>query len=356
MTQRATSRRVPPSTSADEETGRQAEYRATRATIDRLATTLTDAALDVAWAQWSAMGSTAATRLRARSLVDPEALVLLSLGLDERERRLTDLVHDWMAIASDLLSVQRMKNLVAAYPAAVRARLPGIARTALERGKDFRWRPLAADAVADRDVAEAIPAAQATAPAGVAKGRGNKVRAVRPSLAEPSVLLLRLRLAFGVGIKADTLGFLLGTGGAWVSVRGVAAATAYTPAAVRRAVENMAAARVIDAIADTAMHYRATPVAWTTVLDLPAGLPVWRSWNERFAFVAAFLDWAERTRGRPLSRYAFAANGRDLLEAHRAAFERERVPPWSTHTPGSDWAEIVEISVTTLVAQMREEV
>jgi hypothetical protein len=122
---------------------RAQEYRATRETLDRLTATLADAALEVAWAQWAAMGSTASARRRAWSIVDPEALVLLSLALAGRERRLADLVHDWVAVASDLLSVQRIKNLATAYPAGTRLRLGAVARTALDRGKDFRWKALA---------------------------------------------------------------------------------------------------------------------------------------------------------------------------------------------------------------------
>lgn len=43
-----------------------------------------------------------------------------------------------------------------------------------------------------------------------------------------------------------------------------------------------------------------------------------------------------RLRERPLSAHAFGALGWMLLEDHRAAFERDGVAVWSTHTPVAD--------------------
>lgn len=55
----------------------------------------------VAWAQWSALTTIAVPAgPRARSLVDPEALVLLSLAMRGRARRLDDLVLGWGRAAS----------------------------------------------------------------------------------------------------------------------------------------------------------------------------------------------------------------------------------------------------------------
>ena len=63
------------------------------------------------------------SRRLPHALVDPEALVLVSLGLLDHERRLGDLLHDWGARNSDLLSVQRIKNLARDYPESVRVPL-----------------------------------------------------------------------------------------------------------------------------------------------------------------------------------------------------------------------------------------
>jgi hypothetical protein len=84
------------------------------------------------------------------------------------------------------------------------------------------------------------------------------------------------------------------------------------------------------------------------VLGLEEKLPAWRSWHERFAFVAAFLAWARAAQGKPLGEYAFGVNGRELLEQHRPAFERDLVAVWSEHTTVRDGAAFVEDAIRAL--------
>ena len=130
----------------------------------------------MAWRQWRTVGAQTSAKARGRALVDPEALVLLSLTLMEHERRLADVLVDWMAWNSDLLSVQRMKNLVTSYPESTRDRLGWLAGVALKAGKDLRWRPLAKGAE------------HAAAPKS-GRLRGKRERAVRARLDRKSTRL-----------------------------------------------------------------------------------------------------------------------------------------------------------------------
>lgn len=321
-----------------------------RSELQRLAATLRHAALDVAWRQWRAIGAGAAAggtrKPNLHALVDPEALILISLLLLREERRLRDLLHDWGAINSDLLSVQRMKNLAADYPEPVRrplaAGLAWFATVARDAGKDLRWRPLAQNgAAASARPTRAEPTRAST-----------KSRATRARLTGDATLLLRLRLGLGVSVKADLIAFLLARVDAWATVRDVAGATGYTAAAVRRAAEDLAAARLIESLGGQPTRYRATFGAWAPLLGLKDRPPRWGSWHERFVFAAAFLDWADAGRERPLSDYAFGAHGRELLERHRAAFERDLVAVWSEHSPVQDWGAFVGRSVRSLAAWM----
>jgi len=289
-----------------------------RASLLALAQRLRAAAMEVLWRQWRAVGGQAAARGAARAAVDPEALVLLSLTLVEHESRLADILHDWTLLNSDLLAVQRAKNLAARYPEIVRARLAALARLATEEAKDLRWKSL-------------IPAGASLdeiAPPGGVPVRRNKLRAVRVNADEPAALLLRLRLGFGVGARADLLGFLLATPHEWATMRELSAATTYTVAAVRRATEAMEGARLLHLSAGPPASYGADREAWTELLGLENGLPPWRNWHERFAFVAAFLDWAEAAQAKPLSPYVLGVKTRELLEQHRAAFERNLATAW----------------------------
>jgi hypothetical protein len=285
-------------------------------TLAALADVLREAALEVVWRQWGAVGGAVSVKHRAESLVDPEALVLVSAALAPRELRLADVLSDWVLRNSDLLSVQRMRNLAGTYPAAVQARLAGIARIALVEGKDHRWKALVADA---HHTQSDLPR------------RGNKPRASRVRVSEAAALMLRLRLAFGVGIKADLLTLLLtAETQAWTSVSMMASATSYTVAAVRKAVGDLTESRLVDARAGTRTEYSAARPRWQALLGITT-LPSWRDWQGRFRFVVAFLAWADDAERRPLTSYVLASRGRDLIEAHPEAFRWSGDEDWSAH-------------------------
>jgi hypothetical protein len=310
-------------------------------TLAKLSDALRRAATDVAWVQWRALGAHAATRVHARSLVDPEALVLISLALANEEPRLRDIVADWATLNSPLLSVQRLKNLTALSPD-VRGTVGAFARLVLTEGMDARWRSLVA----------------AGAPGPGLTRRINKLRAREASQLDDAALWLRLRLGLGVGIKADATAFLLGTTGAWANVRTIAAATSYTVPAVRRALEDLASARLILAREDPHVptQYGVRGEVWADMLALEAPLPAWRTWQARFAFVIAFLSWAERARRNTVSRYAFGVKGRELMSEHIAAFEQQGPTRHQAQVPAADRARQVETSVLDLARRMVHEV
>jgi hypothetical protein len=318
---------------------------ATSASATEILTALSDrlrrAATDVAWTQWKAVGATASTRARARSMIDVEALVLLSFNLADDEPRFGDLVSDWAILNAPLLSVQRMKNLTAHGPASLRERLGVFARLALEEGKDFRWRALAANASAT------------TAPR-----RTNKVRALKAQRIADGAVWLKLRLGLGVGIKADTLAFLLGSAEQWAGVRMIATATSYTLAAVGRALEDLADARLILVATGGGepTRYQARWAAWATLLEVEAPFPAWRFWHERFAFIDAFLTWAARGRQHAVSGYAFGVKGRELMEQHRAAFTPEETAMLTARARDIDWTAYVETCIRNFAQRMVDEV
>ena len=113
-------------------------------------------------------------------------------------------MHDWVARWSDLLSVQRTRNIARAFPDSVQPELRAIAVTAHERGKDFRWSPVIQGSGArarntDFVDVEALRPADASLPIGVS----------RLAVERDALLLLRFRMAFGVGACADALAYLL---------------------------------------------------------------------------------------------------------------------------------------------------
>lgn len=261
-----------------------------------------NAGVEVARAQWSALTSSAAPAggKRPRAIVDPEALVLLSLALRGREQRLDDLVFAWARRGSALLSVQRMTSLAETFPQATRDALGEFAAEAGDR----RWRAHAGPSNEDR----AAPHTGLLGPMRLTAG---------------PALLLRLRAGFGVGAKADLLTFLLGLRGAPASVSLMAAATAYSGRAMRTAAEEMALAGFIERMDTAPVTYVADHAAWASVLRLfrltasrTPEVPQWRYWSVVFAFLAEVDCWARQAEEEGWSPYVASSRARDLVADH----------------------------------------
>jgi len=288
---------------------------------DEIAHLASECAVRTCWAQWVALGSpAAANRARASAIVDPEALVLLSLCVHEHERRLVDLVSWWARVGSPLTSVQRIQSVAARFPedAGQRA-LASFAGYAAEAG-DRRWSRHAGAGIAT-----------------TVRRKGQD----EPDLSESATLWLRLRAGFGVGTKADTLAFLLGIGGAWASTRRIAFATGYSTVAARSAASEMALARFIRETSERPAQYSAPAEAWAAVLvpseaaslapssaasSGAASLPAWRFWSEIFAFLASVIDWSEQARSASApGPHVLASRARDLMEKHARGFDADGI-------------------------------
>ncbi|HYH79913.1 MAG TPA: hypothetical protein VEX86_08945 [Longimicrobium sp.] len=270
-------------------------------------------AVDAVWRQWAALRAPV-TGVAATAVVDPEALLLLSCALRDSERRLDDVLTWWARAGAALLSVQRVRTMARAFPESSRAGLMAFARAAAECG-DTRWKSLGAAVEVD---------------ALVSRGkRGNE-----PDLSAYPSLMLRLRAAFSVGVKADVLAVLVAMGGADATVRGLVQATGYTPAAVRRAVQEMHAALVVRTTSHRPATYHIDISVWASFLDLEAvEHSGWRYFAGVFAFLAAVVAWGEEGTD---NGYVAASAARDIFEAHRFAFEINRISfPEPDTAPGA---------------------
>ena len=276
------------------------------ATLSSAARRLGDALRQAAWSQWAAVGMPAAGARPARGMVDPEALVLASVWLRETEPRLGRLLGLWAGAGARLLSTQRMRNLAREFPADRAAGVAGFAHLALTRGKDARWRPLAhVSAEATRTEWKGEPVAVASSEA-------------------PAALMLRLRLGVGVGIKADVLSFLAGRAGSAETVQAVARAVGYEARAVRRAVEELAAAGFLQprATAPATWYLPAERWEWTWGGGEP---PRWCFWHQIYALGAALDGSVVRGVAEP-SPYLQSSIARDIVGRHRLAFDLNGIP------------------------------
>jgi len=299
---------------------RSAPYIETQHAVAVLAATLSAAAVRAARAQWATLGAVPDTTGMAGPIIDPEALLLLTAWLVSREASLGPVMHDWVAQWSDLVSVQRTRNLSKAYPAAIEAELRAVAVTAFERGKDFRWSPVikGSGSPGEHDAAGQPSADAGRLPYGAA----------RLPVERDALLVLRFRMAFGVGARADALAFLLARGSDWSTVTEIAQATGYTPSAIRRALDRMAAADIVMMVEDGTTRYRCDASPWATLLGLQATVEPWCYWLQHFAFVASFVEWAESIGRRKLTAYAIMEGLRVHARTFRPSDDRDAIRTW----------------------------
>lgn len=274
-----------------------------KADLEAATRVVREATLNAMWRQWSALGA-AASATGARAIVDPEALVLASLWLMDEEPRLRDLMAGWVVVNAERLSVQRVNNMTVAFPASIGAGLSSLARLAVERGKDFRWRPL---------IRPDVPP--------LAERRGGKTLSISVPLARPCALMLRLRVLLGVGLRADIITFLLTGPDDYVSPDDIAAATAYNPASVRRVLAQLTDAQGLSYAAGTYPGYSIGESPLARLAGARASeVPKWRYLAQVYALVVEYLAWWREAQAYSLSPLAISVKGDELFERHCRAF------------------------------------
>jgi hypothetical protein len=303
-----------------------------------LVSSVAETAIQSAWIQWHSLGSFITAPRAARSVVDPEALVLASLALRDHERRLWDVLASWAVTGSRLLSVQRIKNLNDEYPERTAGRLAEFALIALMEGGDHRWRKLAATEPGPRP-------------------RRQDLRVPSAGGWDPAALVVRLRLGIGVGLQADVLAFLLSQQGAWTSARVIAEAIGYSAYSIRRTADKMAEARFIESTMEKPVEYRADRNAWSPVLGLRKGVLPWRYWHQAYAFVAELVTLGEEGEIAAPTRYLLSSRLRDLTKKHRNALRLIKIPSPDPHQfAGEEFVSAFEQLAATFTGWMSEEV
>ncbi|MGH7583990.1 MAG: hypothetical protein ACREL5_12265, partial [Gemmatimonadales bacterium] len=109
-------------------------------THDKIARQVERLVVDIAWTQWSALSSLVSPRAEpARAIIDPEALILLSVMGERYERRLLDVAAAWLAEGIRFVSVQRARSIAARLPKTQRHAFSSVAAMATATG-DHRWK------------------------------------------------------------------------------------------------------------------------------------------------------------------------------------------------------------------------
>ena len=106
--------------------------------------TILDSILDLLWRQWTAIGVSGYGNAEESNVVDPEALLLLTLTVARYDARLFDEVLDWLEINGNFLNVQRLQNLVKQFDFQAKAELSAVAELLGQKSSvALKWKKLA---------------------------------------------------------------------------------------------------------------------------------------------------------------------------------------------------------------------
>jgi hypothetical protein len=277
--------------------------------------------LDFAWRQWAQIGVSATVEGADQWAVDPEALILFTIGIARRDPRLFDEMLDWMAFNHELLSVQRLRNLggrfplppglVAAVSAWTRQTAPenrpghGQALTPIEDGQP----------VFSSDVLAFIPRPDPIfAQYGFIRppaARSGKAHEPDPAL--PVNLSFRLRHLFGPGGRSETMRVLLTFPDGRLDTARIADEAGFAKRNINDVLTSLAAAGVIKvAWSGNERRFTAYRERWARLLDL-AGMPSFVSWVHLLPAALQIILWLDANASTEESEYLIASHARSLL-------------------------------------------
>jgi hypothetical protein len=285
--------------------------------------------LDFAWRQWSQLGVSVGTGSDDDWPVDPEALILFTIGVGRGDPRLFDEVLDWISLNQRLLSVQRLRNLTHRFAvdadlvAAVVAwaKEPSADVLAIQRDAG-RLRPEAGkSANGQRRVFKPEVLGFVSQPDPVFAGYGFlRPRAIRsgksqaPDLRRPANFAFRLRQLFGPGTRSEVMRVLLTYRDGPLDAARIADEAAF---AKRNASDVLAALASSGAVIATwwgnERQFRAPRAPWQALLGID-DMPRFVSWVHLLPAALEIDIWLEQHAGTASSDYLLASQARSLME------------------------------------------
>jgi hypothetical protein len=275
-----------------------------------------------AWGQWAQLGVLAATDREDRWAADPEVLLLFSLDAARSDPRLFEEVLDWLLRNERLISVQRLRNLVAddedrrlaeAALAWVAGRRPR-ARFLIARP----GRPAPEPAPLFRTVSRRVRSPDeaflafgflkpVTEPSG-------KSRA--PALERPINFAFRMRQLFGVASRSEVIRYLLTASAPHVPAQLVAEAAAYAKRNVTETLTALVASDVVTTfLVGNERRYHVNRNRWGELLGIePESWPVHRDWRQLLWTLRRLSRWLEDDALDGLSPYLLASEARALAD------------------------------------------
>jgi hypothetical protein len=278
--------------------------------------------LGFAWRQWAQVGVSATVEGADRWAVDPEALILFTIGIARSDPRLFDEMLDWMAFNHELLSTQRLRNLARKFPLP-----PGLvaAVTAWTRQTAPVNPPVSDQAVPAQD-REPVFSTDVLAfvskqdplfaqhgfirPPAVRTGKSHE-----PDPALPVNLSFRLRHLFGPGGRSEAMRVLLTWPVGPLDAARIADEAGFAKRNVSDVLTSLTASGVIKAAwSGNERHFTAYRERWVLLLDLAGpGMPSFVSWVHLLPAALQIIMWLDEKAGTAESDYLIASQARVLI-------------------------------------------
>jgi hypothetical protein len=278
--------------------------------------------LGFAWRQWAQAGVSATVEGTDRWAVDPEALILFTIGIARRDPRLFDEMLDWAAFNHELLSTQRLRNLAGKFPLP-----PGLvaAVTAWTRQTASVNPPVSDQAVPAQDSEPVFDTDVLTfvskqdpvfaqhgfiRPPAVRTGKSHE-----PDLALPVNLSFRLRHLFGPGGRSEAMRVLLTWPDGPLDAARIADEAGFAKRNINDVLASLTASGVIKAAwAGNERRFTAYRERWEQLLGLAdSGMPSFVSWVHLLPAALQIIMWLDEKAGTAESDYLIASQARNLI-------------------------------------------
>lgn len=285
--------------------------------------------LEFAWSQWAQMGVLADVTRRDRWATDPEALLLFTLPLARSDPRLFDEVLDWVRLNGRLLSVQRLRGLAKGDLEAHRLAQACLAWAGAHNPSLRPWATKAAGQTPDTveplfRIAEEAPYVGEADPSFLTHGwRRPKLEPSgksRPPDPRSEVnFAFRLRLLFGIGVRAEVLRILLTSDHPELTALQTAEVAAFSKRNVNEGLGALSEAGVVSAAwRRNERVFRIDRRRWAELLDLEVrGIPAFVDWVRLLPALLAILRWLEEDAALQRSDYLRASDARRLVDRIR---------------------------------------
>ena len=279
--------------------------------------------LDFAWRQWAQVGVSATVGGADRWAVDPEALILFTIGIGRRDPRLFDEMLDWMAFNHELLSTQRLRNLARRFP------LPPalVAAVAAWTGQTAPASLIVSDQGGPVQGGEPVFSPDVLAfvshPDPVFAERGfirplaaRTGKSHEPDPVLPVNLSFRLRHLFGPGGRSEAMRVLLTCPDGPLDTARIADEAGFAKRNISDVLGSLTNSGVIKAAwAGNERHFTAYRERWAQLLDLagPADLPSFVSWVHLLPAALEIASWLDEKADTAESEYLIASQARRLM-------------------------------------------